>query len=77
MKQLFIFIPMSIILIGCGGGGESSRDRIMEIGESYSVSSGNKVVKTSEDTLIKITHIDGKEESTVSLLEGNATILAK
>ena len=31
----------------------------------------------SEDTLIKITHIDGKEESTVSLLEGNATILAK
>lgn len=75
MKQLFIFIPMSIILIGCGG--ESSHDRVMDIGESYSVSSGNKVVKTSEDTLIKITHIGGQEESTVSLLEGNATILAK
>lgn len=73
MKHLLLFSMVSMILIGCGAS-EENRDRTMTIGESYSVSKGDKIVKTSEETLLKIKHTSGKETSTVSLLEGNATI---
>jgi len=76
MKQIFIFTTTAIFLVGCGGS-DKPKDRVMEIDQSYSVISGDKVIKTSENTLIEIMHTDGKKTSTVKLLEGNATIIHK
>ena len=71
-KTLYISI-FTLLLIGCGKN-DSNKDRIMEIGESYTVSKGDVVIKNSEDTLVKIIHTDGKKSSSIFLLEGNATI---
>lgn len=74
MLQKILTITTTIIFLsGCGGSG-GSKDRVMEVGESYSVSKGDIIVKASNEALVKIIHTDGKETSTVSLLEGNATI---
>jgi len=47
---------------------------IMEKGKSYSVSHGDKIIKSSQNTHIKVTHIDGKLKSIAELIDGNATI---
>ncbi|MEA1879399.1 MAG: hypothetical protein U9N11_01965 [Campylobacterota bacterium] len=75
MKNLFIYMLFGIIMLGCGS--ESKRDRVMSINEEYTVSKGEQVVKRSENALLKVTHQDKSEKSTVILLEGNATILPK
>jgi hypothetical protein len=46
----------------------------MEKGELYSVSKGDVIVKASDEASVKITHVSGKATSTVSLVDGNATI---
>lgn len=61
------------LLLGCGKE-DTNKDRSMKVGESYTVATGDKVVKASEATLIKVIHKSGKKSSTVSLLEGSATI---
>ncbi len=82
---------MTILLLGCGGGssnGESSSatnspstgidiisDQVMVLSQPYVVYRGDKVIKTSDDALLKITHTDKKRESVIKLLEGNATII--
>lgn len=73
MKHIFLYSTISILLVGCGAE-SGNKDRIMEKGEFYSVSKGDVIVKASEDALIKIIHKDGKTTSTVSLMEGDATI---
>ena len=78
MKQIFIFIPSILVLIGCGGGsssGDSSPDVEMELFQTYTVYSGNKVVKNTDTTQVKIVHINGQDTSTIELVEGNATII--
>ena len=78
MKQILIFIPIMIVLVGCGGGsssGGSSADVEMAPSEIYTVYSGNKVVKNSDNTRVKIVHINGQSTSTIELVEGNATII--
>jgi len=70
-QRILLLSSISFLISGCGGG---SKDRVMEIGQSYSVSKGDLVVKASDTALIKILHVDGKDTSTVSLLDGNATI---
>jgi hypothetical protein len=47
----------------------------MKIGTTYYVSPGNKIVKKTTDALIKIIHKDSEDDSTVVLLEGNASIV--
>ncbi|RUM70806.1 MAG: hypothetical protein DSZ09_03880 [Sulfurovum sp.] len=74
MKHIFIFTVVSIMLVGCGSN-DTPRDRVMEPSQEYSVSSGDKVIKTSEDAQIKVIHKDGENKSTVVLMEGNATII--
>ena len=74
MKKYIITTSLcSLILTGCGGNG-TPKDRVMEKGEYYSVSKGDVIVKASENAMIQITHASGKESSTVSLVDGNATI---
>lgn len=72
MKKILCTTPIILLLVSCGAS--DNKDRIMEKGEKYSVSHGDKVIKKSEDTLIQITHKDGKSTSTIELLDGNATI---
>lgn len=76
MKKILNILITStsiFVFVGCGVS-EKPRNRIMEKGESYSVSSGDKIIKSSENTLIRVTHKDGKSSSKVELLDGNATI---
>ena len=87
MKQIFVFITTVMVLSGCGsyssssgssgggGGNPPSSDIEMVISESYTVYPGDAEVKTSDPTLIGITHTDFHEESTVVLIEGSATII--
>jgi len=84
MKQILIFLPSMIFLIGCGGGSSSSSPVSnsdyagpMAISEIYTVFPGDSVTKDSASPLIKIIHIDGATESTIELVEGNATIVRK
>ena len=81
MKKILIFITTAILIAGCGSSGgsssESTEDVTMVISETYTVYPGNQVLKGSPDTLVQITHIDGQTESTIQLLEGNATIIRK
>lgn len=71
----------SLLLIGCGGGsstdstGGPSADVELVISEAQTVYPGNKVIRNSNDTLIKINHTDGIETSTIVLLQGSATII--
>lgn len=71
--KILIASGLLLTLTGCGAE-NSNKDRVMEVGEFYSVSKGDVIVKASDEALVKITHISSKDTATVSLLEGNATI---
>lgn len=73
MAKLIILSPMLVILLSCGVS-EDHPDRIMEKGETYSVSKGDVIIKNTTSTLIKVTHINGNDRSKVELIDGNATI---
>ena len=89
MKSILFLAISSIFFFGCGGGSSSSNsgggstppvapggDVNMTISRAYTVSPGNKVVKTSTNARVKITHIEGGS-TTIVLQEGTATILRK
>ena len=73
MLNKLLLLTTLLLLSGCGGAG-GQKDRVMERGESYSVSKGDVIVKASDEALIKVIHVAGQETSTVFLQEGNATI---
>ncbi|MEA3456072.1 MAG: hypothetical protein U9R26_06165 [Campylobacterota bacterium] len=85
MKEILILASVSL-LIGCGGGGGTSVVSVTEdplpsgteamvAGEIYAVTTGDRVVKISEDTQIKVTHIYDEINSTIELIEGEANIV--
>ena len=81
MNKILTFSIMSILFVGCGGGGSSdtdpsagSSDTQMVIATPYTVYPGNAITKNSENAKLKIIHIDGERTSTVELIEGNATL---
>jgi len=73
MKKLFFTLSLIFLFVGCGTS-EKHRDRKMKKGESYSVSKGDKIIQESNNTLIKITHINKESTSAVALISGKATI---
>ena len=82
MKKILIFIPSMMFLIGCGGGSSSSGSNStyagpMAVAEIYTMYTGDSVIKDSDSPLMKVIHIDGATESTIELVEGNATIIRK
>ena len=78
MKNIFILTSISLLFSGCGSD-ESSKDVTMKISKLYTMKKGDKVIKTNENltTLIKVHHVDGKKESVIELIQGNATIKRK
>jgi hypothetical protein len=81
-----IIIASSLLfLIGCGGGGGggTSEEIVpqgtekMAYGQLYTVTTGDQVVKTSEDTQIRVTHVIDEINSTIELVEGTANIIRK
>ena len=76
-----------LFLIGCGGGGGGgggtseeilpSNTEKMVYGQLYAVTTGDQVVKTSEDAQIRVTHIIDEVNSTIELVEGTANIIRK
>lgn len=52
-----------------------SSDVTMVLSESYTVYPGDQVLKMVPEALLQIIHNDEHNESTVVLLEGNATII--
>jgi len=86
MKNLFI-IFISIFLIGCGGGSNSTTviednssivnvyEISMELYKPYIITTGDKIIKKTEDAQIKITHIENDINSTVELIDGEANLI--
>jgi len=83
MKNIFLFTVVNIVLIGCGGGGggsstsNSTYEGPMALETEYTMFPGDSVNKDSENTSLKITHVDGRVESNIELVEGTATITRK
>jgi len=91
MKKIFTLVPLGFLLLGCGGSGGSSsinsdfnktvkdegiiKDISMIQNINYTVSTGDKIIKTSPNALVRIVHIDGSLNSSVTLIEGSATII--
>ena len=47
----------------------------MIVGQTYQVSHGDQVLKTTENAQIKVNHVDGKTNSTIELVAGEANIV--
>jgi hypothetical protein len=82
MIKYTIMITSILFLTACGGGGSSSSTNngstITMIPEQvYTVYPGDKLIKNTPDTLVKITHTDGHTESLIELVAGDATIIKK
>jgi len=83
MKYIYIVLVL-LALQGCGGSNESSAQKEistvtidMELNKSYTMYTGDKVIKTSEDTQVSIVKNAQDETSTLTLLKGSANILRK
>lgn len=83
MKQILFLTITAIIIAGCGSSSSSDNEIIeedpedanMTTGVNYTVYPKNKIIKTSTDALIKISHTLDNETSTAVLLSGSATII--
>jgi len=79
MKNILLY-GMTIVLVGCGGGSggsSSTYEGPMSLNKKYTMHKGDHVEKSSSSAIVKITHVDGKNKSTIELVEGNATIIRK
>lgn len=89
MKKTLILILTSLLLAACGGSGSggdtdntpstpppsSLKDVNMQVGQPYTVYPGNRIIKNSSKSNVKIIHEDEKVFSTVFLIDGNASII--
>jgi len=84
MKKLAILLVTALFLIACGSNDSTSHptpppssDVDMELSKAYTLLPGDSIIKNDESARLEIQHIDGQAESTVTLLEGSATIIRK
>ena len=52
-------------------------DTVMVLNTPYTVKEGDQILKSSDNALLRITHVDGRTDSNVVLVEGSATIIVK
>jgi len=86
----FALITLSLVGCGGGNSSKSSPntpdlpniipaqtngETEMAPSRAYTVLHGDKLIKTSDDAIVKITHIDQKIESYIELIQGNAIII--
>jgi hypothetical protein len=77
MKNILLY-SITIVLVGCGGGSGGSSSTYkgpMSLQKKYTMYEGDSVAKSSASAIVKITHVDGQNQSTIELVEGNATII--
>ncbi len=83
IKKYIIPVASVFFLTACGGGssssgtGTESSSITLVPNRSYTVYPGDRLFKNAPDTIVKITHTDGSETSTVELVAGEATIIRK
>jgi len=84
MKNILLFSTLTIALVGCGGGsdggaggGSGSYEGPMSPQTKYTMYEGDRVERSSSSAIVQITHVDGQNQSTIELVEGNATIIRK
>ena len=79
MKNIILFITLIVGITGCGGGSSSNSNSTYEgpmvLEKEYTMFPGDRVEKTSTSSSIKVTHIDGKTESNIELISGEASII--
>ncbi len=79
MKNILLYTTLALALTACGGGGSGGGSDTYEGPMSpqtpYTMHTGDRVERDSSSAIVKITHADGQEQSTVELVEGNATII--
>ncbi len=83
MKNILYITIITILFTGCGSDSsnagnepiEETNDVNMTVGRSYNVFPNNKIIKRTQDALVKISHVDNARASSVILLSGSATIL--
>jgi len=80
MKNILLYSTLTIALIGCGGGSgggssNSTYEGPMALQIQYTMYPGDRVERASASTIVSITHVDGQDQSTIELVEGNATII--
>jgi hypothetical protein len=77
MKHIVWITLSTLIFTGCGGGGGDGAGETvaMEPGQTYTVYPGDRLIKNSSDTIVKIVHTQGQETSSVELIEGQASII--
>jgi uncharacterized lipoprotein YajG len=80
MTKILLLISTILLFIGCGGSGSGSNKTFsgtMVVSQNYTVFPGDSVIKGSDTAVISVTHKDGEAESTITLIEGNVTIVRK
>ena len=90
MTKILFPILTTLTLVGCSGGGSSSSSNTPDLPSkvpgknsgtvemasslAYTVYAGDKIIKNSDDAIVRITHIDFQPESYVELVQGSATV---
>ena len=85
MKNIVI-LASTLFLIGCGSsdsasqvaplGTTNSNEVEMAYETTYSLKKGDKIVKTTDDAVVKITRKTQSDSSDVVLLQGSAKIIS-
>ena len=78
MNYLYTLL-LALIITGCEySNGEIAVDILpidMEYNKTYTLHKGDKLIKNSDDTIIKITQKTQEDTSDVILIQGNAQII--
>lgn len=88
MKYGLLILFTLLSLNGCGGGSSSGSggggtppsgpsEVDMQQNRQYTVYPGDKIIKTSDNAEVTISHKDGQQRSTVTLIAGSAQIIRK
>jgi len=78
MKKITLLISTVFLFTACGGsnsGSNSTFEGAMVVSQSYTVFPGDKVIKASDDAAISVTHKEGEAESSITLLQGEVSIV--